>query len=292
MSPRNKNRIGFIGAGRMAQALARGIARRFPELEFVIADPAVEAREQFRSVLDGLMIGSAVSRVQVAESNPDLFASCADVILAVKPQYFSAAVDQINPGGRAQPLVISVIAGISIAQIQQATQVRSVIRLMPNTPSLIGEGMTAMACADSVVSGERERIGEYLDSIGLVQPLDESLLDAATGLSGSGPAYVFQFVEALMQGGVAAGLPQAIAERLAVQTVLGAARMLQKTATHPAILRDQVTSPGGTTIAGLKELQRNGFNWAVIAAVEQAAARAAELGQNSDPAAIPAKKNR
>jgi pyrroline-5-carboxylate reductase len=281
MSPRSKYRIGFIGAGRMAQALARGIAQRYPQLEFVIADPAREVCEQFRKIVDELAIGSAHSRVEVVESNADLFAACADVVLAVKPQCFPAAVDQINPAGRAQPLVISVIAGISIAQLQRATQVRSVIRLMPNTPCLIGEGMTAMACADTVASSDRERISEYLHSIGLVQLLDEPLLDAVTGLSGSGPAYVLQFIEALVQGGMSAGLPQVIAQRLAVQTVLGTARMLQKTEEHPAVLRDQVTSPGGTTIAGLRELQRNGFNWAVIAAVERAAARASELGEQT-----------
>jgi len=279
MSRKNNNKIGFIGAGRMAQALARGMAQRHPQLEFAVADPLAEACDKFKSVVDEISRGVADSRVKIVNSNQTLFASCNDVVLAVKPQCFPMAAAQIDPGRGEQPLVISVIAGITIGQIQKATQTNSVIRLMPNTPCLIGQGVTAMACSDTVAIEDRARIAGYLESVGLVQQVNESLLDAVTGLSGSGPAYVFQFIEALVQGGLLVGLPLDVANRLAVQTVLGAAKMVQQTAAHPAVLRDQVTSPGGTTIAGLKALAQHGFDLAVISAVESAAARANELGR-------------
>ena len=272
----------------MAQALAAGIARNNRELQFVIADPSETARQAFQD-----QIGA--SRTRVLATNRDVYDACETVFLAVKPQYLAAALADLRVGDvcRADhpvngsdldspdlhPLVVSVMAGISIARITQLTAATRVIRVMPNTPCLIGCGACAMAVSPSVLKSDESNIRSYLESVGVVELVAEPLLDAVTGLSGSGPAYVFSFIESLVMGAVKMGLPQLTAEKLAVQTVLGAAKMLQGTSESPAELRNRVTSPGGTTLAGLKELEGLGFRNAVMSAVQAATARSVELGQ-------------
>lgn len=277
-----QDKIGFLGAGRMAQALASGIANADDSINLVVSDPNAEARETFRAKISALPNASQRQRIEISRSNRDLFSTCAIVFLAVKPQHFTQAVEGINPDRTFRPLVVSVMAGISIDRIQQATGCDAIVRIMTNTPCLIGQAASAMACSKLVTETQKQQIQSYLESVGIVESIDENLMDAVTGLSGSGPAYVFQFIESLAQGGLLAGLPHDKAQRLAIQTVIGAAQMVQQTQQNPAVLRDQVTSPGGTTIAGLKELHANGFSYAVMSAVEKAAVRASQLGVVAD----------
>lgn len=177
------------------------------------------------------------------------------------------------------PVVVSILAGVSLRQLEAAFDCQPVIRAMPNTPATVGSGITAIASGKAVTPEHRERATAIFRAVGEVVTVPESLLDAVTGLSGSGPAYVAILIEALADGGVAAGLPRAIASQLALSTVLGTAQLLHSTNLHPAQLKDQVTSPGGTTIAGVAALERAGFRSALIEAVQAASRRSQELGR-------------
>ena len=260
----------------MAQALAGGIAASDANVEFLVADPSVTAIDSFRQ-------RTSNTNVESVEANAEIFALADIVFLAVKPQYFQAALNQSailsaisnrpNP-----PLVVSVMAGVVIAKIQQRTSIETVIRVMPNTPCLVGAGACGMTCSESVSSEQREAVESYLATTGVVVHVAEGLLDAVTGLSGSGPAYVFELIDALALGGVRSGLSRDVADKLAAQTVFGAAKLAIESGEHPSVLRDRVTSPGGTTIAGLKALYDNGFQKAIISAVEAASSRSKELG--------------
>jgi pyrroline-5-carboxylate reductase len=179
-------------------------------------------------------------------------------------------------------LLISIAAGVTIAKLEQGLPAGArVIRVMPNTPALVGAGASAFALGKSATPADGELAAKLLAAVGVAMPVKESLLDAVTGLSGSGPAYVYQFIEALSDGGVAAGLPRDIATRLAAQTVLGGAKMVLETGQHPGALKDQVTSPGGTTIEGLHELEKGQFRGVVISAVRAATEKSRQLGRLS-----------
>ena len=260
----------------MAQALAGGIAASNADVSFVVADPSAEAVEAFRNRTAGAV-------VDAAGSNADVFKVAEVVFLAVKPQYFEAAVDReaisSSIASRSDsPLVVSIMAGVSIERIQQQTSIKSVIRVMPNTPCLVGAGACGLACSDQVSNDQQDQVTKFLSATGLVLPVPENLLDAVTGLSGSGPAYIFELIDALALGGVRCGLPRDVADQLAAQTVFGSAKLALESTEPPSVLRDRVTSPGGTTIAGLKTLYDNGFQQSIIAAVEAAAKRSKELG--------------
>jgi pyrroline-5-carboxylate reductase len=199
------------------------------------------------------------------------------LLLAVKPQIFgmvASAIERFNP----DQVIISILAGVSIAQLERAFPDRAVVRAMPNTPATVGMGLTAIAAGSRVSAAQMELATEIFQAVGDVVTVPESLMDAVTGLSGSGPAYVAIAIEALADGGVAAGLPRAIADRLALQTVLGTATLLKESQLHPAQLKDRVTSPGGTTIAGVTKLEQAGFRSALIEAVIAASKRSQELG--------------
>jgi pyrroline-5-carboxylate reductase len=202
------------------------------------------------------------------------------VILAVKPQILSTVIEEvvdmlpIEPS----PLMISILAGVSLKQLENSFPGVSIVRAMPNTPATVGAGMTAISCGGHLQPGHHHIATRIFQAIGEVVEVSESLMDAVTGLSGSGPAYVALMVEALADGGVASGLPRAVAKQLALHTVLGSAKLIAETNIHPAELKDQVTSPGGTTIAGVRELERAGFRSAVIEAVKAATERSRELG--------------
>ena len=199
-------------------------------------------------------------------------------MLAVKPRVTAAALKEIGKG-LAKRLVISVVAGMPLMRIIEAcgTQAR-VIRAMPNTPAMVGEGMTALAIGPDIQAAEVAVARNIFESVGKVVSVEERLIDAVTGLSGSGPAYVFLMIEAMADGGVKMGLSRETASLLAAQTVLGAARMVIETGQHPARLKDQVASPGGTTIAGLHRLEQGGLRGVLIDAVEAATKRSQELG--------------
>ena len=260
----------------MAQALAGGISSHDSDVSFLIADPSPTAVDAFCQRASG-------SSVEKVDCNADVFAAADIVFLAVKPQYFEAALetekistaiaDRTNP-----PLVVSIMAGVNILSIAQRTSISSIIRVMPNTPCLVGAGACGMSCSSDVSDSQRDQVKSFLETTGIVIPVAENLLDAVTGLSGSGPAYIFELIDALALGGVKSGLSRDVASQLATQTVFGAAKLANESGEHPSVLRDRVTSPGGTTIAGLKALYDTGFQQAIIAAVEAATNRSKELG--------------
>jgi pyrroline-5-carboxylate reductase len=197
------------------------------------------------------------------------------VILAIKPQVWMAAVEGLTV--LSETLIISILAGVTIAQLEKVFTEQAVIRSMPNTPATVGEGITAIAQGRRVSTAHYQVAANIFQTVGKVIAVSENQLDAVTGLSGSGPAYVAIMIEALADGGVAAGLPRAIAQELALQTVLGTAYLLAESDLHPAVCKDRVTSPGGTTIAGIRVLEQGGFRSTIIEAVVAATHRSREL---------------
>jgi pyrroline-5-carboxylate reductase len=270
-------RWGFIGSGKMATALIKGMIRAgiAPAGAICASDPLAAARTHLE----------AETGVTVHHSNLAVVQQSDVVVLAVKPQSMRDVLAAVRPAVTAEHLVVSVAAGITIASMVRSLNpgVR-VIRVMPNTPALVGEGASAYALGPGVRPEDERIVKSFLDSVGQSIGVAETLLDAVTGLSGSGPAFVYLMIEALSDGGVRAGLPREVATLLAAQTVLGAARMVRETGLHPGILKDEVASPGGTTIAGLHALERAGVRGALIDAVEAATRRSAELGALADAA--------
>lgn len=266
-------RVGFIGAGRMGEALAGGLLAAGVPAASVCASDA--DAERLRRVAESLGIGTgADNRAVVASSDV--------VVLAVKPNQMDGVLGALGGGSElARPLWISIAAGISLARLAGALPAGArLVRAMPNTPALVGAGATAFAANEHAGAGDRAAARALFESVGVAwEAPEEGLLDAVTGLSGSGPAYVFAFLQALGEAGVRAGLPEAAAHELAAQTVLGAARLAQETGRTPADLKAQVTSPGGTTLAGLERLEAGPFREAVLSAVEAATQRSRELGK-------------
>lgn len=217
--------------------------------------------------------------IRVASDNAEAATWAEVVVLAVKPQVLDPVLVGIAPG-LAGRLVISIAAGVSIRRIaQRLPQGTRIARVMPNAPALVRDGMSALAFGPGVTEEDAGLVRTMFESVGRVVTVEERLMDAVTGLSGSGPAYVFMAIEALADGGVKMGLSRTVAELLAAQTVLGAARMMLETGEHPARLKDRVASPGGTTIAGLHQLEQGGLRACLIAAVEAATKRSEEMGR-------------
>ena len=219
-------------------------------------------------------------QVQVTADNLAAAAAAEVLLLAIKPQVIDTIAAEMADSKFpvAKPLVISILAGVPLARLEAIFPQQAVIRAMPNTPATVGGGMTAITAGKLVEERHRSLATAIFQAVGEVVEVPESLMDAVTGLSGSGPAYVALMVESLADGGVAAGLPRVIAAQLALQTVLGTAQLLQESGWHPAELKDRVTSPGGTTIAGIAQLEKAGFRSALIEAVKAAYYRARELG--------------
>ena len=264
------SKVFFIGAGKMASALAGGVVRAgvFPAAELGAFDVDSRAARTFSETT-----GVACVTVDAAAALADAEA----VLLAVKPQVLATALEGMRPV-LAGKLVISIVAGVPISRLSALTGATRIIRVMPNTPALVGAGAAAYAAAPGALPADGELVGKILGAVGTVTKVAEPLLDAVTGLSGSGPAYVFEFIRALADGGVAEGLSRDAALRLAAQTVLGSARMVLESGEHPSVLKDRVTSPGGTTIRGLEILADRAFAGAVTQAVRAGAARSRELG--------------
>ena len=200
------------------------------------------------------------------------------MVLAVKPQVLPAVARELRSVLTDRQLVMSVAAGVSLRQLADWLGSERVVRVMPNTPCLVGRGASAYALGEQATSEDARVVESMLAAVGFVCQVGERYLDAVTGLSGSGPAYIYLLIEALSDGGVLAGLTRDVATQLAAHTVRGAAEMVIGTAVHPAVLKDRVTSPGGTTIAGIQALEEHGLRAACMAAVEAATARARQLG--------------
>lgn len=220
-------------------------------------------------------------RVRVTSDNRAAARGSEVLLLAVKPQVLDTVVADLSgeSGAAIAPVIISILAGVPLQRLEASFPGKAVIRVMPNTNATVGAGISAIAPGQRVQPEQLSQAKRILAAVGQVVEVPEALMDAVTGLSGSGPAYVAIFIEALADGGVAAGLPRAIALQLAMQTVLGTATLLQETGIHPGELKDRVTSPGGTTIAGVAELEQAGFRSAAIKAVLASYRRSQELGQ-------------
>jgi len=226
---------------------------------------------------------SAEKGYNASASNESVCANSDNAIfLAVKPNCVMGACNDIMDAKDSGAVIISIAAGITLETLEKALPGRRVVRVMPNTPCLVGEAACGFALGTLATDEDRTLVKTLLDAVGLSMEVSETLLNAVTGLSGSGPAYVFQFIEALSDGGVRAGLPRNVATMLAAQTVKGAAEMVLSTGKHPGQLKDAVTSPGGTTIAGVEALEKGGFRATTISAVTAATKRSMQLGGTSD----------
>ncbi|HEX7419743.1 MAG TPA: pyrroline-5-carboxylate reductase [Thermoanaerobaculia bacterium] len=267
----NDKTIGFIGAGNMAEAMIRGLLRGG---DFAIAQVAASGprEERMRELRDTYGIYATTDNKVPAASEI--------VVLSVKPQILARVLDDVGSTISPDALVISIAAGVPVAAIQArlATGTR-VVRAMPNTPALVDAAATAIARGEFARESDLEDAKRIFDAIGTTVVLDESLMDAVTGLSGSGPAYVFLILEALSDAGVKVGLSRRTSQLLAAQTVLGSAKLLLETNGHPGVLKDMVTSPGGTAITGLHTLEHGGVRTTLMNAVEAATRRSRELGE-------------
>lgn len=267
-----KEKIGFVGGSKMTEALCKGIIKAglSNSNNMIISDVLAE-----RCRLLNEEIGA-----QTTQNNHDITTFADIIILAVKPQIIGEVLKDIKNDITPRHLIISIAAGIPLHFIESKLQENvRVIRVMPNTPCLISSSATAFALGNHATEGDGELAYNIFNAVGKVFRLEEKYLDAVTGLSGSGPAYVYMFIEALSDGGVKMGLPREIATALAAQTVLGAAKMVLETGQHPAQLKDAVTSPGGTTIEGISKLEDGGLRAAIINAVESATLKSKKLGE-------------
>lgn len=267
--------VGFLGAGKMAAALASGFVRAglvVPEGLFA-SDVSAAAREGFAKSTGG----------HTTAFNPEVAQKASVLILAVKPEQTDDVLRELGSVLTDRHLIVSIAAGVTLARLESNLPPGSrVVRVMPNTPALVGQSASAFAVGQAATGDDAATVNRLLNAVGVAYQVKESLLDAVTGLSGSGPAYVYLMIEALSDGGVAAGLPRDVATKLAAQTLLGSARMVLETNLHPGALKDMVTSPGGTTIEGLHELEKGGLRATLMNAVRAAADKAKKLGQSTD----------
>jgi pyrroline-5-carboxylate reductase len=264
--------VGFLGAGKMATALAEGFVKGglLKPGKLIASDVIEPARAAFAKETGGKSVASNLEVLKVANV----------LILAVKPDQVPGVLKEIRSEFTTSHLLISIAAGVTLAKLEEGLggQAR-VIRVMPNTPALVGASASAYSLGRFAAEDDGKVAEQLFSSVGVAFRVKESLLDAVTGLSGSGPAYVYSIIEALSDGGVAAGLPREIATKLAAQTVFGAAKMVLETGQHPGTLKDMVTSPGGTTIEGIHELEKAGLRGALMNAVRAATEKSKKLGQ-------------
>lgn len=269
-----REKVGFIGAGQMATALGQGFVKA--ELlsggQMAASDPAADARERFAQATGGATTGD---NLQVVARSDVIF-------LAVKPQQIARVTAELRGQVPAEKLVVSIAAGVRLAALAEGFggDVR-LVRVMPNTPCLVGQAACGFCLGARATASDAQLVEKLLGAVGIAVQVEEKLMDAVTGLSGSGPAFVYTIIEALSDGGVRMGLPRPVATALAAQTVRGAAEMVLATGEHTGPLKDRVCSPGGTTIAGIQALEAGGLRAALMAAVEVATRRSIELGKTS-----------
>jgi len=267
-----EQKIGFLGAGKMATALAGGLVKAgvADPGQIVAGDPHPQSLQQFVAETGG----------HGFPTNGEVVRAASILILAVKPDQAAGVLQDIAADITPAHLLVSIAAGVPIAKLESFLPPGSkVIRVMPNTPALVGASASGFSLGTNAGAAEAALAMTLLGTVGLAVQVKEPLLDAVTGLSGSGPAYAYMIIEALSDGGVAAGLPRNVAIKLAAQTLLGSAKMVLETGLHPGALKDMVTSPGGTTIEALHELEKGGLRAALISAVRAAADKSRRLGQ-------------
>jgi len=265
-------RIGFIGAGQMARALGQGFVKAglTEASRLVASDPIAEAREQF----------AQATGAPTTDNNREVAAASDVIVLAVKPQQMGKLLGELRAELSPEKLVVSIAAGVRLAVLAEGLGAGTrLVRVMPNTPWLVGQGASAYCLGGKATAEDGRLVGQLLGAVGVAFQVEEPLLDAVTGLSGSGPAFVYLMIEALSDGGVRVGLSRAVATTLAAQTLRGAAEMVLATGEHPGVLKDRVTSPGGTTIAGLAVLESGGVRGTLIDAVRAATERSIALGR-------------
>ncbi|XP_078446314.1 pyrroline-5- carboxylate (P5C) reductase [Wolffia australiana] len=263
-------RLGFIGAGKLAESIARGVAK-----SGVLSSSSIrtshwipERKDAFRSF-----------GVKLMESNAQVAADSDLIIISVKPNVVKDVLLELKPTFSEEKILVSVAAGIKLKDLQEWSGHSRLIRVMPNTPSAVGEAASVISRGERASETDVEWVATLFNAIGKTWIAEEKYFDAITGLSGSGPAYIFLAIEAMADGGVAAGLPRDLALSLASQTVLGAAAMVNRTGKHPGQLKDDVASPAGTTIAGIHELEKGGFRATLMNAVIAATNRCKELSK-------------
>ncbi len=265
----NSVKIGFLGAGRMATAIAGGMVKNeFKGSDIMAYDCSPGALDAFTAATGAVGCGEPVAMAEL----------CQAVVLAVKPQYLAEALKPLA-GKLKDKLVISIVAGMTLEKLGSLTGANRIVRVMPNTPALVGEGCGGYAVSPSATAEDKALAEKILAAIGGFYLLNEKQLDAVTAVSGCGPAYVYEVIQAMADGGVTLGLPRDLARKLAAATVRGAAAMVLNSSTHPTELRDQVCSPGGATICAVNHLAAKGFNSAIIEAELAAYKRSVELGK-------------
>jgi len=260
-------KIGFIGGGNMAEALIKGMTSQGMK-DIFVSEPREERRQHLQQNYG----------IETTNSNKELVSSCNIIILAVKPQNMQTVLDEIKETIAEEKTVVSIAAGITFAYLSSKLKTKKLIRVMPNTPALVQEGMTVMSLCECFSDRDVSIVREIFMSIGKVITLPEKYMDAVTALSGSGPAFFALFIEAMIEAGVKMGLSNDDAAALALQTAIGTSKLLDA-GMSPSALREMVTSPGGTTAAGLRVFDEKGFKDTVIAAIEAAKNRAKELGK-------------
>ncbi len=265
-------KIGFIGGGNMAEAFIKGLlGGGFSAEKIFVSEPTpTRANELIEKY-----------GVQISADNVSLVQGCNTIVLAIKPQIAHMVLEGIAPAFNDEKILISIAAGVATSSIEQHfAGAPRIVRAMPNTPALVGEGAAAICPGRFSSSEELDTARALFEAVGTVVVVSEDQLDAVTGLSGSGPAYIYTVIEAMADGGVQEGLKREVAQALAVQTVLGAARLVSETGEHPALLRDRVCSPGGTTITAMKVLEERGLRATLMEAVSVATRRSKELGKS------------
>ena len=263
--------LGFVGGGQMAEALIKGLLSRelFKPGQITVSDLSEVRRSHLKKTFG----------INTTLENKEVVKGSKIIVLAVKPQVMAIVLEEIRPVVSSDRLVVSIAAGITILSLEKGLpEGTRVVRVMPNTPALVQAGAAALCKGTAARPDDLDMVRKILETVGKAVVVPESLMDAVTGLSGSGPAYVFTFIEGLIDAGVREGLPRTVAQELVIQTVLGAALMCQNTGKHPAELTTMVTSPGGTTVAGLHVLERGALRGIILDAVRAATERSRELG--------------
>ena len=263
--------IGFIGGGQMAEAMIRGIlASGLVSADAImVAEPGVARCEFLEKEF----------AIRCTTAPEELCSNCKVLVFAIKPQMAATVLSSYKDFLNDQHLVVSIMAGVPLSQLANMLgSSRRLIRVMPNTPALVLEAASAFSPNENATAEDREIAQALFSAVGSCVEVPESQLDAVTGLSGSGPGYVFTFIEAMIDGGVLAGIPRPAAEKLVLQTIYGSAKLALETGEHPAVLKGKVTSPGGTTIAGIQALEDGALRGVVMAAIEAATNRSKELG--------------